>query len=142
MAAGTCHRGGAGVVELGDRRAVAETLELLALPLAQRGAVIAAARLLGAAAVIRERGKVPAPIDPHAGAGHHRAVAAIQVTLDAAQFDIAQGAAWELLLERIASEALAAPQPAELPDFEDQGVIVDHFDAIGREPPDWFTATP
>lgn len=118
-------------VELGDRRAIAETLDLLALPLAQRGAVITAARVLGAAAVLRERGKVPAPTDPHYGADYQRAVAVIRAALDAEQFAEAQGAAGELPLEQIVSEALKALQPTESPDFDVQGAIVDRFDAIG-----------
>jgi predicted ATPase len=103
-------------VDLGDPSAVAESLDVLARTIAERGSVLTAARLLRAAASLRERTSVPAPTDPHYRADYDRAVAVVSAALGADQLVAVQTAVREVPLEHIVAEALTPDRWSRLPD--------------------------
>jgi predicted ATPase/DNA-binding XRE family transcriptional regulator len=98
---------------LGDPRAIAETLDVLARVIVERGPAITAARLLGAAAALRERHAIPAPTDSHYRADYERAVAAVHAAIDADEIAAVWQAARDVPLAQIVDEAIAAVSAAQ-----------------------------
>jgi tetratricopeptide (TPR) repeat protein len=95
-------------VELGDRSAIAETLDVLARAVAEHGEVITAARLLGATAVLRERFGIPQPTDPYYQDAVERAVTLVNTVLSGDEIAAVQRATRDFPLDQVVEEALAA----------------------------------
>src|SRR3954452_18736041 len=95
-------------VDLGDQSAIAETLDVLARTTAERGATLTAARLLGAAAALRARTRIPAPDDPHYRADYDRAVSLVETALGAEELAAVQHVAALVPLEEVVAEVVTA----------------------------------
>ncbi|MFN8594288.1 MAG: tetratricopeptide repeat protein [Thermomicrobiales bacterium] len=100
-------------VDLGDASAVAETLDVLARVHAEHGSTMTAARLLAAAASLRARTGIPAPIDAHYRADVDRAVALVDAGLTRDQIDRVRIDVNHESLAHVVAAAMTAPQPRE-----------------------------
>ena len=93
-------------VDLGDASAVAETLDVLARIHAESGSISTAARLLGAAASLRERTGIPAPSDSHYQADFDQAVRLVDAGLTRDQIDLIRTEVKDVPLGQVVAEAL------------------------------------
>jgi predicted ATPase len=93
--------------DLGDASAVAETLDVLARIHAEAGSIGAAARLLGAAACLRERTGVLAPTDAHYRADYEQAVSLVDAELNREQIDRIRSEVINVPIAQVVAEALS-----------------------------------
>jgi tetratricopeptide (TPR) repeat protein len=101
-------------VDLGDASAVAETLDVLARTHAECGSATTAARLLGAAAWLRERTGIPAPTDAHYQGDCDRAVMLVAAALTREQIDVIRTEVKDAPLAQVVAEALTFDPPHQV----------------------------